>query len=220
MKQISSKQLFVVFYILIVGTVLGGCATIYTAPGFDSIKFQHKMIAIMPFDVTINPANKSANVTPEELAELAIKQRETFQRALYTQFLQKHQKGQYSVHFQDFDKTNTLLKRELEGHATRKELSEWTKSEICEILKVDAIISGSMTLSKPMGAGAAIASRLLLGFGGPTNRANSTISIHESVEGKLVWSYDHTARGGLLSTSEGVAKSLMKGIALSFPYEQ
>lgn len=220
MKQLRQKHVLWAFCVLITVGLLGGCATVYTAPEFGKYKLSHKTVAIIPFDVTINPGHKSNDVTAEELEELAIKQGETFQRAIYTQFLQAQQKGRYTVRFQDIDETNTLLNRELEGHATRKVLSAFTKSELCELLKVDAIISGNMTLTKPMGTGAAIASQFLLGLGGTTNQADITMSIHESEMGMLLWSYDHTAKGGLLSSPEGVAKSLMRGIARSFPYER
>lgn len=46
------------------------------------------------------------------------------------------------------------------------------------------------------------------------------ISIHESEIGMFLWSYDHTAKVGLLSSPEVVATNLMKGIASSFPYER
>ncbi len=74
-----------------------------------------------------------------------------------------------------------------------------------------------MTLTEPMGTGAAIASQFLLGLGGTTNRADITMSIDESEMGMFLWSYDHTAKVGLLSSPLGVAKNVLKGIASSFP---
>ena len=218
MTTLKLKHLLYACCIVLLAGLVGGCATVYTTSEFEKYKLEHQTIAIIPFDVTISPGNKSKDITAEELEELAIKQGETFQRAMYTQFLQGQQRGRYTVKFQDIDETNTLLNRELEGHANRKVLSAFTKEEICEVLEVDAIISGSMTLTKPMGTGAAIASKLLLGLAGTTNRADITISIHEGENGELLWNYDHTAKGGLLSSPEGVAKSLMRGIARSFPY--
>lgn len=206
--------------ILLVLAFLAGCATIYTAPDFRTYELEHESIAILPFDVTINPGHKSGNVTGEELQDLATKQGETFQRALYSQFLQGQQRGRYTVTFQDIDHTNVLLNRELERHATRKVLSALTKSEICDILKVDAVISGDMALSKPMGTGAAIASALLLNIGGSTNEGHINMSIHEGDGSKLLWNYEHKVKGNLLSSPESVAKDLMKGVARTFPYKR
>ena len=199
---------------------IAGCATIYTSPDFTIYESDHETIAILPFDVTINPGHKSGNVTQEELQELATKQGETFQRALYTQFLQGQQRGRYTVTFQDIDETNVLLNRELERHATRKVLSVLTKSEICEILKVDAVVSGDMALSKPMGTGAAIASAFLLGIGGATNEGHINMSIHEGDGSKLLWNYEHKVKGNMLSSPESVAKDLMRGVARTFPYKR
>ena len=199
---------------------IAGCETIYTSPDFSIYESGHESIAILPFDVTINPGHKSKDVTQDELRELATKQGETFQRALYSQFLQGQQRGKYTVTFQDIDETNVLLNRELERHATRRVLSALTKSEICEILKVDAVVSGDMALSKPMGTGAAIASALLLGIGGATNEGHINMSIHEGDGGKLLWNYEHKVKGNLLSSPESVAKDLMKGVARTFPYKR
>ena len=192
-------------------------ATIYTAEDFDTLTPSHDKVAILPFEVTFDVGHQDRSA--EEIENLEIQQGEDFQRALYTQFLQQKQKKRYSIEFQDIDDTNALLTRALDQAATREKLSSFTKSEICEILDVDALISGDLALSKPMGAGAAIASTLLIGIGGVTNKARITMSIHDRKTGTLLWSYQHGAKGGLLSSPEGVAASLMDGIADKFPYK-
>ncbi|MCY3883791.1 MAG: hypothetical protein OXG24_02630 [Gammaproteobacteria bacterium] len=200
--------------------LVSGCATIYTDPEFDRLRLEHHYIAIIPFNVSINPEHQGGDVTEEELASLEKEQGETLQRAMYAQFLQGQQRGHYTVQFQDVDETNTLLTRELEFHPTRRVLSALTKSEICEILKVDAVISGDMYLNKPMGKGMAIASSLLLGVGAATNEAHISMSIHESESGRLLWNYEHVAKGGLLSSAQSVAKDVIKGVRRSFPYKK
>ena len=208
---------------LFIGTLflvsLSGCmtATIYTTPEFDTLQFSHDIVAILPFDVTFNAGHQDRSV--EEISNLEIQIGKDFQRALYTQFLQQQKKNRYSIKFQDIDDTNAMLNRNLDAPLTIDALSSLTKSEICEILNVDALISGNLSLSKPMGAGAAIASSLLIGVGGVTNKARITMTIHDRENGQLLWSYEHRAKGGLLSSPEGVADSLMKGIAKKFPYE-
>lgn len=218
MRPVPKFSLSTILLVLLI--LVSGCATIYTAPDFGSYKYAHSKIAILPFDVTIDPGHKSEDVSAEELEELEIEQGETFQRAIYTQFLQGQQRGRYTVEFQDVDKTNTLLNRELERHATRKVLTALTKSEICKILEVDAVIAGDMTMNRPMGTGAAIASQLLIGLVGTTNQAFISMSIHEGEESKLLWNYEHVAKGGLLSSPESVARAVMKGAARTFPYKR
>ena len=79
--------------LLCLAFLLTACATIYTAPDFGTYKADHEKVAIIPFDVTINPGNKSKDVSAEELEKLETEQGEIFQRAVYTQFLQGQQRG-------------------------------------------------------------------------------------------------------------------------------
>ena len=194
-----------------------GCATVYIAPDFVAYKVDHRNVALLPFNVTIDPTNKSKNVTAEEIEALEIEQGETFQRALYSQFLQGQQKGWYTVQFQDIDQTNALLAQASKSRANEGALKALTKSEICEILGVDAVVSGQMSLSKPMGNAAAIALRVL-GSSGATNEGHINMALHEGDEGKLLWSYEHEVQGELLSSPNRIAKKLVHGVARTLPY--
>ena len=200
--------------------MLVGCstATIYTAPDFASHKASHDSIALLPFVVNIDKTNMGKDITKEDVAQLEAKQGETFQRELYTQFLQYVQRGQIDVEIQDINKTNALLQRQIESATSARVAAALTKDDICDILEVDAVVSGSMTLSKPMGNAAAIASALLLNFAGATNEGNISMQVHESTDGKLMWSYDHEVQGGLLSSPDALAEHLMKDVARTFPY--
>ena len=203
--------------------LIAGCATIYTSPDFVVHVANHETIAVLPFDVTLKLGHAGENVTEEELQEMATQQGRAFQRALYTQFLQGQQKGKFTVTFQDIHQTNVLLSRELEQHPTLDDLSELTKSEICNILGVDAVVSGEMALSKPVkavGRGAAIVSTVLMGVGTASNEGRINMSIHEGSESKLLWNYEHRVRGKMLSSPESVAKDLMNGAARTFPYRR
>lgn len=206
--------------LLLLFSLITSCATVYTAPDFLVYKVDHKKIALLPFDVTINPGHKSKDVSQAELQDLEIKQGESFQRALYTQFLQGQQRGRYTVQFQDISETNTLLTRKTNAEDTHEAVSQLTKSELCEALDVDSVISGELLLTKPMGTGAAIASMFLLGIAGSTNEAHVNMSIHERDEGKLLWNYEYALSGSMLSTPESLAKQLLSGATGSFPYRR
>ncbi|MXW54133.1 MAG: hypothetical protein F4X44_06165 [Gammaproteobacteria bacterium] len=209
-----------VLILLVLTVLMSACASIYTAPDFGSYKFAHSKIAILPFDVTIETNPESGDLSARDLQEMEKEQGETFQRVIYTQFLHGQQRGRYTVEFQDIDKTNTLLSRELETNTTPEELTALTKAEICKILDVDAVIGGNMLLSRPIGTDRAMASRFLIGLVGNTNKAFIRMSIYEGDESKLLWNYEHVAKGGLLSSPESVARAVMKGAARTFPYKQ
>ena len=198
--------------------LLAGCstATIYTASDFDTHKVSHDSIALLPFEVNIDKTNMGRAISSTDVQQLEEKQSETFQRELYTQFLQYVQRGQIDVEIQDINRTNALLQRQTKsasGQAT-----PLSKDDLCNILQVDAVISGAMSLSKPMGNAAAIASELLLPYVGATNEGNISIQVHESTDAKLLWSYDHEVKGGLTSSADDLAEQLMRGVARTFPY--
>jgi hypothetical protein len=195
---------------------LSGCATTYTTENFAEYQATHKTLAIVPFVVSINSGNRGKEVTREDLLAEEAAQSLNFQRAVYTEFLETVEKKEVTVSFQDIDDTNVLIRR-ADGFDEQGKLI-LTKQELGEILKVDAVISGSMTLSKPMGTGTAVITTLLVGWG-VTNEANINLTIHDSSSGTLVWSYDHSATGGVISSPEQLAKNLMKNIASKFPYK-
>ena len=207
------------FLIVVLSAFLTGCATVYTTPDFSDYKAQHKTIAILPFNVTINPERRWS-VSQAQIDQMANQHAESFQRALYTQYLQGHQRGRYTVDFQDISETNTLLTRKSPSGNKQAFLSSSTKSEICDALKVDAVISGEMVLTKPMGTLESIASLHFFKIPGSTNEVHVNTSIHEHDNGKLIWNYEFAQQGSHWSSVESIAKGLIRGTARSFPYRR
>lgn len=204
---------------LLAAALLSACATadVYTANDFTNYQTTHKEVAVLPFEVTIGQKNmtEGADSTALKLAEK--EEGVVFQRQLYSQFLKRWSKGEYTVKFQDVDETNILLRR---ANMAEGETQNYTKAEIGKALGVDAVISGTIKRDKPMSTGAAVASAFLLGFGGATNSVNVNMTVHDAESGGLLWSYDHEVKGGLGSSAEGVSKSLMKGSSKKFPYKK
>lgn len=197
--------------------LLASCAAVYTAPDFSDYQARHKTVAILPFDVSINPERRWS-VSQQQIDQMATQQAQSFQRALYTQYLQGHQRGRFTVEFQDISETNTLLTRKAAGGKTQTLLSSMTKSEICDALKVDAVISGEMMLTKPMGTLESIASLHFFKIPGSTNEVHVNTSIHEGDQGKLIWNYDFVQQGSHWSSVEHIAKQLIRNTARNFPY--
>ena len=198
--------------------LLAGCATptIYTVEEFETYQAEHKTVAILPYTVQIELKKLPEGTTEADIQKMEKDEGFMFQKVLYSQFLQKYANGQYTVEFQDCDKTNTLLTR---SDINYQNMARHTKDELATLLGVDALISGNIKRQKPMGTGAAIASTLIFGFGN-TNQVHVNMAIHDGATGNLLWSYDHEVSGGLGSSPEGLAKSLMKNIAKKFPYEK
>lgn len=194
--------------------LLAGCETIYEAKDFDYYQANHRKVAILPFNVTITLKKLPEGMTEADLRAQEKDEAYLFQRQIYTRFMKQYGKGKYTVEFQDAEQTNLLMER---AGIDYSDIASYSKSELAEILEVDSIISGTISRSKPMNTGAAIFSAVLIGYSA-TNNVNINMNLHEGLDGKLLWSYDHEVTGGLGSSAEGMAKALMQGIAKKFPY--
>ncbi|MCJ7680850.1 MAG: hypothetical protein MUP70_09010 [Candidatus Aminicenantes bacterium] len=196
--------------------VSSGCARIYTAPDFTDIRSQHHTLAILPFDVSIDMKKLPKGMTYEMLKDMEKDESYVFQSEIYAYFLRRASQNRYTIRFQDIDETNSRLRR---ANISFENLRDYTKAEIGEILEVDAVLSGTIHLSKPMSTAAAIATSILLGWGGSTNKADVGVSIHDGMDGNLVWKYNHSYEGGLGSSSQRMVKSLMNDVSRTFPYK-
>lgn len=204
------------FVLLILLSFLSCGPTIYTAPNFEEFRKNHKTISILPFEVIIDPNKlpKDYDLDMKKNAEEA--EAYNFQQELYMRFLEKYEKGEYTIKFQDIAKTNALLNK---LNINNFNIKNYTKEELRMILSSDAIISGTIHRSKPMSTGTAIVLGVLFGAWGNTNEVNVSLDLHDGNTGELLWKYDHKASGSVGSSSEKLAESLMKGISKKFPYK-
>jgi hypothetical protein len=187
----------------------------YENPQFAEITKSHKTVAVLPFKVVIDSKHLPKNVTPEMINDSEREEALEFQRQLYARFLQRAGEGEYRVGFQDIDMTNALLAR---AGWTPDSLAIHTKTEVAAVLGVDALVSGTVHQAQPTSTGTAVVQSLILGFSGSTQRVDITMVIHNGSDGSLLWSYDHTDKGGLANSVEAMTKSLLKKVAGNFPY--
>ncbi len=187
----------------------------FVSPQFAQLSANHRTIAILPFRVTIAAKNLPKHTTPEMVEKMQSDEALEFQRQMYARFLSRAATDGYRVEFQDIDQTNTLL---LRAGISMDSLGAHTKDEVARALGVDALVSGSIRMSKPTSTGAAFAQTLLLGFSGSTERVDINMTLHDGANASLLWSYDHTDKGGMANSSEAMAKSLFKKVAGNFPY--
>ncbi len=194
-----------------------GCGPkIYVTPDFESYRQTEKSVAVLPFVVTIDPKKLPKDFTPEMAEKAELEEGVTFQQQLYMRFLERHKKGEYSVDFQDVDKTNALLGKQ--GINSRN-IGNYTKEELHQILGVDALISGTIYRAHPMSTGTAVVLGVLFGAWGSTNEVNVAMNIHDGASGELLWKYEHKASGSVGSSTENLAASLMKNVSKKFPYK-
>ena len=81
----------------------------YKSPNFEQQISSHKIVAILPLKVSISYRRMPKGFDAEGNKADEIKQGTSMQQGMYTYLLRKG--DNYSVSFQDIDRTNALLKR-------------------------------------------------------------------------------------------------------------
>lgn len=216
MKQ---RILTMLLFSLVILSANAQTKEIYTHPDFDSIAKDHSSLAILPFDVTINLRPKQKEKLKEgELETLQKKEGEGVQSAIQTYFLKQKKEDGFKVNFQDVSKTNALLAK---SNWSQDSLKSKTREEICALLGVDGIISGTLFTDKPLSEGASLAIIFLTNgwLGGPTNSGKCTINVHEAKAGELLWKYEKTLSRSLGSDINTVINAMMRKASHRFPYE-
>jgi hypothetical protein len=201
---------------ILLAAIVAACATVYESEDFQSYQQQHDEVAVLPFTVSIDQKGLPKDMPRDLMQQSATEEGYLIQQQLVTQYMARSQGGAYTVSFQPADETNVLLTR---AGITVDNIARYTKSEIAEVLGVDAVISGTLKRSKPMGTGAAVASTFLVGFGA-TNKVVVNMNIHDGQTGSLIWSYDHQQNGGIASSPDRLSKNLIKNSASKFPYKR
>lgn len=200
---------------LLLAFLMASCGpTIYVAKDFEKERKKHKIIAVLPFDVSITQKKLPKDVTPEMIRKQEEEVGYSLQGHVYTYFLKRQ--GDYTIKFQDVDKTNVALEK---AGIAYQDLRKKGKDELCKILGVDVVLSGQAMMSRPMSEGAAWAVGIVFGVWGSTNEVNASVTIHDS-NADLLWKYDHTYSGSVGSSSESLAKSLMKNVSKKFAYKK
>jgi len=189
---------------------------IYKATDFSDVAVTHKTVAILPAEVSIKlRPNEAKKISPEDLQKNIETTSYAIQDKMYSWFLRRNEKKQFTVKFQDVSKTNSTLKN---AGFDYDDLALKSKEEIAKLLNVDAVISTTVRMDKPMSEGAALAVGIIFNTWGSTNNAVTSINVHEAKQGDLIWKYDYQAQGSVGSSPENLVNALMKNASKKFPY--
>lgn len=132
---------------------------------------------------------------------------------MYTFLLRKA--DNYTVEFQDVDKTNILLKK---AGMTEK-LDEFTRDEISKVLGVDAVIGGKFDSEQTRSEGAGIATAVLFGgLGAKTGSGTVTLTLNNGQDGKLLWRFFKTMDDSIFSSTDDLVERMMRKVSRNFPY--
>ncbi len=205
------KTIFISLIVLI-----SSCAPkIYQSPTFNKAIRSHKTVAILPAIVNLQlRPNEAKKYSKDQIEGIVSNLSHQIQDAMYSWFLRKSGKLNYTVNFQDISRTNSLLK----ASNLSSDFESRDQAEIAKILGVDAIIQNKSNMTKPMSEGAAVALGVLVGVWGSTNKVTTTVNIHDGESGNLLWRYDHQYSGSIGSSAEDLVNALMRNVSKHFPY--
>jgi hypothetical protein len=216
---VKSKLLMRQFFLMALTAIVlfSSCGpTIYKADEFSTVSTKHKTVAILPADINISlRPHEAKKTTPEQLLKNEESTGFAMQEKLYGWFLKRKNKFHYSVNFQDVMETNSQLHK---AGITYADLRSKSRRELAQLLGVDAVISSSVRMDKPMSDGAAVAVGAVFGVWGNTNKANTVINVHDGGSGELMWKYQYEASGSVGSSPDNLVDALMRNASKNFPY--
>jgi hypothetical protein len=188
---------------------------IYSSPKLKTTIPTHKVVAILPFSATVTykrpPKNYDENAHKAEEKALTT----DLQSSMYTFLLRKG--GNYTVTFQDVDRTNSLLKQA----GVFDKIDELSQDSICKILKVDAVIKSKYSYEKTASDGAAIAKTVLFGsMGSKTGSGGLTMQIYNGADGELLWRFYKAMNDDVMSSTDEMIERMMRKVSRNFPYDK
>lgn len=203
---------FVKTGMMLMGTalLLVSCgAKVYTSPDAQKVVTKQTKIAVLPPDVSMLSGQLTGKF--EQTKETEALQ---IQHAMFSWVLKRMGKSGAIQEVQDIQTTNAKLKKA--GYPEK----ELTKAEICTILGVDAVLGSQFTLSKPMPQGVAIATSILTGYEGTTNRITATMNIYDNNAQKIIWNYGNEYSGSWRQSYSDVVNNLMRNASKKLPYSK
>ncbi|MCM4168963.1 hypothetical protein KCTC52924_00272 [Arenibacter antarcticus] len=187
---------------------------IYESDKFDELSQKHETLAIIPFITNLELKDKISAI---ELKHLEQKEGYEVQNALETYFSKRKKKKKFSVEFQNTKNTNALLNQE---NITYENIDIYTVKQLCEILGVDGLISGSLDLNVLLSKGVSTDFRLMDYINGDANYGRIGVKISDGSTGKLLWKYEKQINKKSGKNTTDLIEQMMKMTTRKFPYDR
>lgn len=208
------KNIILAFAIAMVSVTGFAQKQIFESPKLKAEIAKHKTVAILPYKVSIKYKKQPKNFNVEANRDQEKSMATSIQSSMYTFLLRKAKN--YSVTFQDVDRTNILLKKA----GMYDKIDEFTSDEIAKALGVDAVISGVFESEQSKSEAGAIATAVLFGgFGGKTGSGSLTMTLNNGIDGELLWRFFKTMDDGIGTSTDDLVERMMRKVSRNFPYE-
>jgi len=209
------KQLLFLICLLLVGTASFAQKQVFESPQLKEAIAKHKIVAILPFNVSITYKHPPKGFTAESNRQQELDESKSIQTSMYTYLLRKAK--DYTVSFQDVEKTNILLKKA----GIYDKLDQTTKDTIAKVLGVDAVVTGNFQVQQTKSEAAAITLVVLTsGFGGKTGAGTLVMNISNGTDGELLWRFTKTMDEGIGRSTDELVEHMMRKVSRNFPYEK
>jgi hypothetical protein len=212
------KKYIVILVLFFVGIQFSNAQKkIYVSDKFEELSKDHKVIAILPFQTTLNLKKEQSTYTKEQLEKLAQQEGIAVQEALESYFLNRKRKKKLKIDFQDINTTNRTLKK---AGITAKNIDIYTPQELCKILNVDAIINGSLTSRLLLSKEVDTSFDLITFLKGKSDYGKIIIKLSDKTTGKLLWRYEKTINRKSGKNTKNIIAKMMRQASRKFPYEE
>ncbi|WP_423149418.1 hypothetical protein [Rubrolithibacter danxiaensis] len=215
MKRTLFLLLFLTSLSFFANAQLESAKQIFKSPKLQSEVSKHQTVAILPFEVKISYRKQPKNFSTEANRDQEHSMAKSIQASMYTFLLRKSK--DYTVTFQDVDKTNILLKKA----GMLDKLDEFTKDEIAKVLGVDAVMGGRFESEQSKSEGAAIASAVVFGgLGGKTGSGSLFLTLNNGSDGELLWRFFKSMDDNITTSTDDLVERMMRKVSRNFPYSK
>lgn len=214
MNMYSKIALVVLTTLIFTQTKGQATKQIYSSPELNTLVATAKTAAILPLKVSISYKKMPKNASAETIKEDEKKESIQMQQGMYTFLLRKS--SDYTVSFQDPERTNALLKKA----GVFENLDEVLSDSIAKILGVDIVIKASWNYAKTGSEAGAIASAVLLGVPKSTGSGQLVMQIYSGKSGELAWRMAKEMNESGFSSANELMERMMRKVGRNFPFEK
>jgi len=204
----------VVLILLLSSAYVSAQKNIFLSNRFDALSEDHEVLAIIPF---LTRLDLEDNTNKSSLSELEEKEGYAVQNALETYFSRGKKRKKFSVEFQNIENTNAILAK---NEISYKNIDIYTTKELCKILKVDGIISGTLDLNILLSKGIPTNFSFLDYVLGDSNYGRIGIKVSDGNTGKLLWKYEKQINKKSGKNTNALIEGMMRKATKKFPYEK
>lgn len=210
------KHLIISFCLLLFTSLGIAQKSVYQSDSFESLSKDHKTLAILPFSARLELGNQG-EVAEAKMRELEMQEGYAVQSALETYFLRRDKRRDYRIDFQNVKNTNALLKK---AGITPENMDIKTTQELSEILGVDGVVTGDVTLNALISEGVDTSFSLIDYFSGKSDYGRIAIKLSDGKTGKLLWRFEQIIDRKSGKNTTAIIDKMMRKSTRKFPYDK